>query len=137
MPGNETTYKSSRAYFPIVWAENNIAQGSDQVAEAVGLPAGLNNVPIAIACSVTAIIVVLSEVITTGSITVELRKNGSNTGKVVEVNAGEGVTKVGALSPGAAIFDAGDLVGLRILAESGLTPNARIDLAVYLETQMS
>lgn len=135
MPGNETVYKSPRAYFPIVWADNNVTQGLDSVMEAVGLPSGLDEAPMAIGCSVTSIIVILSEAITSGTITAELRKNGSNSGRQVVIAAGEGTAKVGALSPGAAEYAAGDLVGIRLVAASGLTPNASIDLAVYLETQ--
>ena len=135
MPGNETIYKSPRAYLPIVWADNNVTQGSDNVMEAAALPAGLNEIPMPRAGSVTAIAVVMSDPITSGSITIELRKNGVNTGRLVSIGVGEGVTKVGDLPPGAADFAAGDTVGVRLLAASGLSPNSQIDLAVYLETQ--
>lgn len=135
MPGNETIYKSPRAYLPIVWADNNVTQGSDNVMAAAAIPAGLDEVPMPRAGSVTAIAVVMSRAITSGGITISLRKNGSNTANQATIAAGEGTTKVVDLPPGAADYVAGDTVGLRLQAASGLAPNSQIDLAVYLETQ--
>jgi hypothetical protein len=88
-----------------------------------------------IGCSVTSVAILLSEAITGGTITAKLRKNGSNTEQQITIVAGEGTAKVGLLPPGAAEYAAGDLVGIRLVAASGLTPNSSIDLAVYLETQ--
>lgn len=135
MAGNETLYKSPRAYLPLMWARNNVPLSLDVVMESAGLPSGLDELPMPRAGSVTAIAVVMSEAITDGSIAVSLRKNGVNLSSSVSVGVGDGTTKVGDLAPGAAEFEAGDVIGLRLVSSSNLAPNAQIDLAVYLETQ--
>lgn len=135
MPGNETVYKSPRAYLPVMWARNNIAQGASVVADAAGLPTGLNQIPMAKAGSITAIGLLLSEPVISGSITVTLLRNGASTGQALSIGPGEGVTKVGDLAPGAALYAVGETVGVRVSASAGLAPNAQIDLAIYLENQ--
>lgn len=135
MAGNETIYKSPRAFLPVLWAQNNVAQGSSVVLDVAGLPAGLSQMPMPRAGSVTAILVVMSEAITSGDITVILHKNGVSTIGQFVVDSTDGVTAVGELPPGEVGYQEGDTLGVELSAASGLTPNARIDLAVYVEVQ--
>lgn len=135
MPGNETVYKSPRTYLPVVWARNNVPQGTSGVLDAAGLPAGLSDFPVAIGGSVTGILAVLSQAITAGDITITLRKNGSSVASQAVVAPVDGTTKVVNFPPGKAEYAAGDTIGLHLSAASGLTPNAVIDLAAYVEFQ--
>lgn len=134
MPGNETTYKSPRSFLPALWVENNVPQSADRVLEVAGAPSGLSQFPVAQCGSITSIVVVLSEAVTAGEITVSLRKNGVNLSSQVIVPA-DGTTKIGAIPPGEAHYDPGDTVGVHVASSSGLQPNAQIDLGVYLELQ--
>lgn len=135
MPGNETIYKSSRSFLPVLWTVNNVPQGADLVLDVAGLPVGLSQMPMARAGSVTSILIVLSEPITAGDITVTLRKNGANTTSQFTIDSTDGVSAVGELPPGEAVYQEGDTIGIHLGAGSGLTPNAQIDLAVYVEVQ--
>lgn len=135
MPGNETIYKSPRAFLPVLWSRNNVPQSADVVLDVASLPAGLNQMPMARAGSITAILVVLSEPVVAGGIAVILRKNGATIAPQLTIGPGDGITLVGELPPGVADYQAGDTVGVHLSATSGLAPNAQIDLAVYLEVQ--
>jgi hypothetical protein len=135
MPGNDTLYKSQRGYLPIVWTRNNIPQGVNAPLDAAGLPAGLNDFPILFTGSVTGLVVVLSEPITAGGIEVRVRKNGVVTTTDLEVSPSDGTGKVLAIAPGSVDFAVGDRIGLQVVAEAGLAPNAQIDLAAYAEFQ--
>lgn len=135
MAGNATIYKSPRSFLPVLWTRNNVPQASDTVLDVAGLPPGLSQMPMARAGSITGIMVVMSEAITSGTITVILRKNGVNLTSQIEIDTTDGVTAVGELVPGEADYQEGDTVGVQLSAASSMAPNAQIDLAVYLEVQ--
>jgi len=134
MPGNDTTYKSPRSFLPALWTENNLPQSADRILEVAGAPTGLSQFPVAQCGSITGIIIVLSEAITSGELTVSLRKNGVNTSAQVVMPA-DGKTRIGVIPPGEAHYDPGDTVGVHVATSSGFAPNAQIDLGVYLELQ--
>lgn len=134
MPGNETIYKSSRAYLPVIWVDNNIPPNAARELNIAGAPPGLRCVPMPQACSVTSISVLMSEEITSGSITVSLCKNGVPS-IVHTVLLENGVSQVGSLNPGDATFVVGDTVGIHVSTPAGFTPAAQIDLIVFLEVQ--
>lgn len=135
MPGNTTLYKSPRAYLPIVWTHNNIAVNADIIMAAAGLPVGLTQVPVAAAGSVTSIIVLLSEAVTNGTLTLTLRKNGSDTAEQVEFTDADGTTKVAELQPGAVNLVEGDTLGVRAVSSVPFAPAGQLDIVVYLELQ--
>lgn len=135
MPGNTTLYKSPRAFLPMLWTANNLPPNANVVAGVAGLQAGLDQVPMARAGSVAAVLVVLSEAVTSQFITVTLRKNGSNTSTQVQINPVDGTTKVAELPLGDTAYAVGDTVGIAVSTPAGLAPAGQIDLAVYLEVQ--
>lgn len=135
MPGNETIYKSPRGYLPVVWAYNNVAVNANVVMPAAGLPIGMDQIPVAKAGALTAIIVLLSEPVTTGTLTVTLRKNDVNTTESVAFTSADGTTHVAELSPAAVTLDVGDTVGVHIASSTPFAPAGQIDVVVYMEVQ--
>ena len=81
------------------------------------------------------VLVVLSEAVTSGFITLTLRKNGSNTSNQVQIDPVDGTTKVAELPLGDTVYAVGDTVGIAVSTPAGLAPAGQIDLAVYLEVQ--
>jgi hypothetical protein len=135
MPGNETVYKSPRAYLPIVWVQNNVPVGADLVMGAAGLPVGTNQLPVAKAGAVTAMVVLLSEPVTNGTLTITLRKNDANTTQAITFTSADGVSKVMDIEPGTVPLAVNDTVGLHVGASTPFTPAGQIDVVAYLELQ--
>lgn len=134
MPGNETRYKSPRAYLPVYWVDNNLPPNIDREMDIAGAPPNMHDLPLAKRSSITAIVVLLSEPITGGTLTVALCKNGvpSAIHTVVMAN---GTTKIGVLDPGTAVYEAGETIGIHLTTPPGFAPAAQIDTIVYLESQ--
>lgn len=135
MPGNETIYKSPRAYLPIVWVDNNLPVNADRNMAAAGFPVGLDAVPAAKAGSLTSIAVLLSEAVTNGTITLTLRLNGVATTTQVTMDDTDGTTKVVDFTPGDVPLAVGDTIGFHLATGIPFQPSAQIDVIVYVETQ--
>lgn len=135
MPGNETLIKSPRAFLPMLWTATNLPPNSNQVADIAGLQPGLNQVPMARAGSVAAVLVLLSTPVTAQAITVTLRKNGSNTSNQIVVGPADGLVKVAELPLVNTAYAVGDLVGIAVSTPLGFAPAGTVDLVVYLEVQ--
>lgn len=135
MPGNETIIKSPRAFLPMLWVANNLPPNASNVADIAGLQPGVNQVPMARAGSVAAVLVLLSEPVTAQTITVTLRKNGADTAIQATIGPADGVTKVIELPLADAAYAVGDTVGVTVSTPAGFAPAGQIDLVVYLEVQ--
>lgn len=134
MAGNQTIYKSNRSFLPALWVDNNIPQSAVRTLEVGGAPTGLNQFPVAQRGCATSVVVVLSEAIQAGDIEVALLKNGTSIAPQT-VAPSDGTTKVGVIDPGVVHFEPGDTIGVQATASAGLSPNAQIDLGVYVEMQ--
>lgn len=134
MPGNETTYRSPRAYLPVIWVDNNLPPNATRELDIGGAPSNLHDLPIPKKCSVVSISVLLSEPVTAGAITVALCKNGVPSAEHVVV-VPNGPTQIGELRPGAAVFDVGDTIGIHVTTPPGFAPAAQIDTIIFLEVQ--
>lgn len=135
MPGNETIYKSPRTFLPMLWSVNNLPPNSNNVADIAGLQPGVNQVPMARAGSVAAVLVLLSQPVTAQAITVTLRKNGADTANQITIGPADGLTKVVDLPLANAAYAVGDTVGISVSTPVGFAPAGVLDLVVYLEVQ--
>lgn len=135
MPGNQTIYKSARANLPVVWTDSNLPVNANRIMEAAGLPIGMNQIPVATAGSVTSIVGLLSEVVTNGTLTVELVRNGTDTGQQLVFTTTDPVTKVMTVAPGTIDLAPNDTVGLRVSTSTPFAPAGVVDVVVYVEVQ--
>lgn len=134
MPGNETTYKSPRAYLPVAWNDANLPPSSTRQMAIGGAPVGLEDIPVPRKCSVVSVSALLSAAITSGSLTLTLRKNGAATSVQAVVGTGM-TTRVEDLNPGDAVYDVGDTIGLDLETSLGFTPAGTIDVLAFVEVQ--
>lgn len=135
MPGNETIYKSPRTYLPIVWVDNNLPVNANRLMDGAGLPIGLNQVAVAKAGALTSIVVLLTEAVTNGAITMTLRVNGVDTTQQVVFDDTSGTTQVADITPGAVTLAVGDTIGFHLATSVPFAPSAQIDTIVYVEVQ--
>ena len=135
MPGNETIYKSPRAYLPIVWVDNNLPVNADRNMAAAGFPAGLDQIPVAKDGSLTSVVLLLTQAVTSGTITLTLRINGVATATQVTMDDTDGTVKVAEIAPGAVALVEGDTIGFHLATTTPFSPAAQIDVIVYVETQ--
>ncbi len=135
MPGNETSYMSSRRFFPAVWTTSNVPASMGSKIDIAGFPAGLNEMPFPRQGSIVAIVAVLSEAVTAGQIVVRVTKDGTNTGDIVTIQSAAGTRRIEDFDPGVVVFNRNHELGVRITSSSDLSPAGSIDLAVYFEVQ--
>lgn len=134
MPGNETTYKSPRSYLPVAWNDANLPPNATREMAVGGAPVGLDDIPVPRKCSVVSISALLSQALTSGSLTLTLRKNGSASSIQATVGTGA-TTNVVDLAPGAAVYEAGDTIGIELTTSAGLAPAGTIDVLAFVEVQ--
>lgn len=135
MPGNQTIYKNVRQYLPIVWVDSNLPGNANRIMAAGGLPVGMNQIPVAAAGSVTSVVGMLSEVVTTGTLTLQLLKNGTAAGQPLTFTMLDLITKIRTFAPGTVVLAADDFIGMRVTTTTPFAPAGSIDVVVYVETQ--
>ena len=137
MPGNDTIEKSAKTFLPVFWTKTGFDSG-----QSTGVPMGISGFPSSIVefalprkTSLRTVGIMLSQAVTAGFIRFELTKNGSPTGKTVDVDVVAGSRKMWTFDPGELVGDAGDEVGILWGSSASLLPSGTIDGALFLEVQ--
>lgn len=129
-----STYIQPRQFFPTLWTRGNVPAGADLDIGIAG-QANIKELPAARQSSVVTLVLVGTEVPTTGYIKAEITKDGALTGFSAQFGAATGtMRRVEEFAPGALQFNKEHRLGIRLTSHASLAPTT-IDVAVYLEVQ--
>lgn len=135
MPGNTTSYTSSRTFLPAIWKKTGITAG-----QTTGLPMPIvgitrDELPFPRRASIVSVGIVLTAVVTAGLIRFELTKNGSATGRTLDMDSTSGTKQIWEIDPGLLVGDKGDELGVLWGSSAGLLPDGTIEAGIYFEIQ--
>jgi hypothetical protein len=131
-----STVIQPRQFLPGVWAHTNFAAGQTTgVAMALaGWPSGFKAVVLPRQMSLVTVMVGLTAAVTSGFLRFELTKNGTDTGKTLDMDSSHGQIRVVKFVPGALVGDEGDRIGIKWGSHPSLAPSG-IDGVVTFEVQ--
>jgi hypothetical protein len=137
MPGNTTVSKSRKAFLPVFWAKAGFTSGQTTgVAMPIsGFPSAIMEFVLPREVTLLTIGIMLSQALTAGFLRFELTRNGTPTGKTVDVDVAAGTRKLWTLRPGELTGDAADEVGLLWGSSPTMAPSGVIDGVIFFEVQ--
>ena len=128
------SYTQSRQFFPTLWTRGNVPAGADLDIGIAG-QANIKELPAARQSSVVTLVLVGTEVPTTGWVKAEVTKDGALTGQSAQFGQATGTKRrVVDIAPGVLTFNKEHRLGIRLTSHASLAPTT-IDVAVYLEVQ--
>jgi hypothetical protein len=132
-----TENKQPRAFLPVQWSKSGFSAGqSTGIAMAItGFPSGINEFTLLRDTSLVTVGILLSSPVTAGFIRFEVVKNGSATGKTVDVNSGSGLAAMWEIKPGTMRGTKGDRIGVQWGSSATLAPSGTIDGVIFFEVQ--
>jgi hypothetical protein len=137
MPGNETIEKSPKAFLPVSWKKEGFTSGqaTGVAMEIAGSPLSIVEFTLLRKTSLRTVGIKLTQGVSAGFVRFEITKNGSPTGKTVDMDSAAGAKKLWTFRPGELAGDAGDEIGLLWGSSGSLTPSGTIDGVVFFEIQ--
>ncbi len=135
MPGNTTIYKEHRTFIPAIWKKVGVTSG-----QATGIAmeiAGItkSTLPLPREASIVSVGIVLTAAFTAGFMRLEISKNGTGTGKTLDMDPAKDVQHIWEFEPGELIGSKGDELGILWGSNGALAPSGSIEAAVFVEVQ--
>jgi hypothetical protein len=137
MPGNTTISKSRKVFLPVFWAKVGFTPGQTTgVAMPIsGFPGTILEFVLPRETTLLTVGIMLSQALTAGFLRFELTRNGTPTGKTVDVDSAVGTRKLWTLRPGEVTGDVADEVGILWGSSPAMAPSGVVDGVIFLEVQ--
>lgn len=130
-----TKYRETRSNFPLAWIATGIVANQTSAVEMSIVGITPKRVPFAHDGSLISVGIILSAVITAGSITFEITKGGVGTGKTFVMDSTKGTAQIWEFDPGKLPGSKGERLGFEWTSDAALLPDGSLEAVLAPEVQ--